>query len=173
METFVLVALAVVLVTAVHEAGHWLGGRAAGVPAQAMRVRLSWPPRVDLRDGAGWVSPTDYARYVEVAGRHLPTAGRAFVYVAGGPVVETAAVAAACAAAVALGAPGVALAVAATALGLHALYTVADLALTWRTGTPCGDASALWVISPAGAVAVTAGALGVQAALVTWAAGPS
>jgi hypothetical protein len=172
VDTFVLVAL-VIVTTAVHEAGHWLGGRAAGVPARAMRVRLGWPPRVDLRDGDGWVSPMDYARYVAIAERHLPTTERAFVYVAGGPVVETAVVTAACVAAVSLGAPGVALAVAATALGLHALYTAGDLALTWRRGTPCGDASALWAISPAGAVAVTAGALGIQAALVAWAAGLS
>lgn len=171
MGTLVLIAATLFIIT-VHEAGHWLGGRAAGVPAGEMRVRLlSWPPRVDLRDGDGWVSPADYARYVEVTERHLPTAGRSFAYIAGGPVVETAAVAAACGAAVAVGAPGVALVTAATALGLHALYTAGDLALTWRTGTPRGDASALWAVSPAGAVAVTAGALVVQTALVAWTAG--
>ena len=172
MGTFVLVAVASALLTVAHEAGHWLCGRAAGVPACEMRVRLlAWPPRVDLRDGAGWVSPADYERYVAVATRHLPTAGRAAAFVAGGPLVEVAGLVAAVVGAVALGEANAASLAALVALVVNALYTAVDVVGTWRTGAPCGDASALWVISPAGAVTVTAAALAAPAALAAWASG--
>ncbi|MGB3542271.1 hypothetical protein [Rubrivirga sp.] len=158
----------------VHEAGHYLAGRLAGVPAHAARIRLlALPQHVALKDDGGWISPLSYERYVAAAERYLPTPGRAFAFVAGGPVFETAAAAASCVAAITLGHPLIAFVIATAALGLHIVYVlVFDLALTWRHGAPAGDTAVMWTISRAGALAVAVGVVVAQAGLVwvSWAA---
>ena len=51
MEFFLVPTLVFTLI-AVHEAGHYLAGLTAGIPAAAMRIRLpTFPQHVALRDG--------------------------------------------------------------------------------------------------------------------------
>ena len=125
------------------------------------------PSTSPLRDSEGWVSPSAYERYATAAERYLPAPGRAFAFVAGGPVFETAAAAVSCVVAIALGHPRVAFVVATAALGLHVVYVIVfDLLLTWRRGEPAGDTAVMWAISRTGALVVAVGVLGAQVGLV-------
>src|SRR5262249_61353121 len=82
----------VVVLIAVHESGHYLAGLMGGIPAQDMRlVLLAFPQHIAVRDEGEWVSPVrDIGRYVEVTRRHLRSRAAAFLWVAGGMVLELA-----------------------------------------------------------------------------------
>ena len=90
MEFFLAPALVFVLI-AVHEMGHYVAGLTAGIPAEAMRIRLlTFPQHVALRDGDRWVSPVrEIEHFVAVSRRNLSTRAAAFRWVAGGLVMET------------------------------------------------------------------------------------
>ncbi|MBK8091200.1 MAG: hypothetical protein IPK32_04210 [Verrucomicrobiaceae bacterium] len=78
-------------IVAVHECGHYLAGLAVGVPRRNMRIRLlTFPQHVALRDGDEWGSPADTDRYIRPAEPLMPTAATAFIFVAGGFILETA-----------------------------------------------------------------------------------
>ncbi len=143
----------------IHEAGHYLAGRIAGIPAHAIRIRLiTFPQHVALLDREGWVSPSDYRRYVSATDRYLHTSGSVFAFIAGGPLFETAVVAIACTIAIALGYPKPAFVIASVALGLQLVYFLLfDLVLSWLKNVPAGDAAGLWVLSRIGAISVMLG----------------
>jgi len=77
----------------VHEWGHWVFGRLAGLPAARMRVRLfMFPQQVQLRDdqhGREWVSVSDFDRYWVLLTQSVPSKRGQFAYVVGGFVFET------------------------------------------------------------------------------------
>jgi hypothetical protein len=78
----------------VHEAGHFLAGLLAGLPAGNMKIVLHrYPFHVALRDGDAWRSPVEDAVYAEVAERLIPRTGALFLFVSGGLMVPTVAVA--------------------------------------------------------------------------------
>jgi membrane-associated protease RseP (regulator of RpoE activity) len=83
--TFLLMLAIVLSLIAVHEAGHFLAGIVAGIPARDMRiVLLAFPQHVAQRDGDRWVSPIkDIERFITVSRRHLASRSAAFLWVAG------------------------------------------------------------------------------------------
>jgi hypothetical protein len=162
MEAFLLFVLILALVfvlIAVHEAGHYIAGWIGGLPAADMKlVFLAFPQHVALRDGKEWISPVrDIGRYVEVAGRHLPTRTAAFWWVAGGMVFELIFTVIVWSAGLALGYRVVAFWVAWMSLGMYAI-NVGLMDLPWAIKYRCaaGDTSGLWQIAPARAVSFSA-----------------
>jgi hypothetical protein len=142
-----------VLIIAVHEHGHRFAALFAGVPRQDVRVVLdARPPHTALRDGERWLAPDD-SDYQATFRRHQPGVWWAWVFVAGGLIVETVAITLAALLLVAIGANKVAEVLAATTLGLFFAYLAGDLALTWRHRVPAGDHSALWSMNPLATVA--------------------
>ncbi|KAA9394116.1 hypothetical protein FCK90_08305 [Kocuria coralli] len=133
---------------AIHELGHFLAGLAVGVPREAMSVRLRNPPHVALLapdDGGTWLSP-DHPDYAETFRGYNPSERAAWVFIAGGFLVETSAVVAVAGLVHDLGTLPVVLTGASTALVVF--YLAADLVLSTVRKRPCGDASAMWRIAP-------------------------
>lgn len=151
------IVLLFVLIT-VHEIGHWMMGRVAGIPRRDMRIRLfTFPQQVVLRDGDAWISVSDYARYWGIVRRHVPSRTGQYLYVVGGFLFETVFLVAL---AVALWRAGYAL-FAAVAVGvslmMYVIYLLAmDIPQSRATGQPWGDTSILYSLAPGVTVAVAA-----------------
>lgn len=126
----------------VHEYGHLAVGRWVGVPADSIRVRYTpRPPHVALRAGQTWLAPDD-PDYASTFQRFNGRVSAAWVFVAGGFLVESVVVLAG-AAALVPAAPAIAVAWLGTSTAILLLYVVTDLIGRVRTGVAAGDASAL------------------------------
>lgn len=159
-----------VLIIAVHEHGHRFAALLAGVPRRDVKVVLdARPPHAALWDGERWLAPDD-RDYQATFRRHQPGVWWAWVFVAGGLIVETAAVTVATLLLVAVGADEVAEVLAATTLVLFVVYLAADVVLTLRHHVPSGDHSALWSIHPLATVGTLGGVATMKTttALVAW-----
>ena len=156
------------LLVSVHEAGHYLAGWAAGIPAAEMRIRLlTFPQHVALRDGDRWVPPFDLGPYLAVMRRHLLTTPRLYLYTAGGMLLETAFMLAVCVLALRWGQQWLALLVAGMSLGVMLVYLVAmDVPMAIRRGHPWGDVSGLWWLAKAPTAVLILGMLMIRGALV-------
>lgn len=170
---FVLAPALVFVLIVVHEAGHYLAGLTAGIPAKAMRVRLlTFPQHVALWDGQRWVSPVkEIAHYIEVSRRHLATRAAAFRWVAGGLLAETAFTALLCVAAMQLDWRTVAFWAAVISLGMY-LINVLLMDVPWALMRrhAFGDTSGLWEIARLPALVVTLLMLAVRVLLLWYVA---
>lgn len=138
------------LVAFLHGLGHYYTARRiVGIPGSDIRfVSLLVPRYVALRNDQGWSTPTSFQEYRKTYETYDSPYEHFERFVAGGEMVQglvvvpTAIVVAIGGfepiSAVLLGAS------VATVLG----YVVRDAILTRRSGTPSGDYSALWKISP-------------------------
>ncbi|MES2734833.1 MAG: hypothetical protein V4672_00855 [Verrucomicrobiota bacterium] len=88
-----VLGLAYFAIVAVHECGHYCAGLVIGVPHRKMRIRLfTFPQHVALRDGDEWGSPTtQIERYIKLSEPLMPTTGKVLLFLAGGFILETAA----------------------------------------------------------------------------------
>lgn len=146
----------------IHEAGHYLAGLAVGLPARAMRIRLKpSPPHVALRDGERWLAPDDRG-YIAAFIQHRDSAVAAWFFIAGGFIVETAAMLTLAFATQGVGSLPVIVLITSTAILL--LYLVADGLGFLRSGQPTGDAGAMWQIGRAGTIGLLAALLGARGA---------
>jgi hypothetical protein len=138
----------VFLLISVHEAGHYLAGLCAGIPASVMRIRLlRFPQHVALRDGGEWVSPvSDIQRYIDLLSRYLKTTPRMYAYVSGGLVLETVFTVCVSGALIVVGRPKIAFALAGLSLLLILPWLVIDGISVCR-GRSTGDLSGLWFLS--------------------------
>lgn len=151
------------LIVAVHECGHYLAGLLIGIPSRCLRIRLfTFPQHVALRDGDGWVGPQQMDRYLEIAVPLMPTRGRALAFVAGGFVLEIAALLIW----VVLRLPFFRLAVW-LALIMTVFYVIADVAIYLRTRKASLDFSAMCSISPVLGTLIAVVVVGLQFYLVT------
>ncbi|UFU03825.1 hypothetical protein LQF12_04240 [Ruania suaedae] len=147
----------------VHEAGHYLAGLAAGLSPRTMAIRLRRPPHVALRDGDTWRSPEE-PEYVEVFRRSAPSGFAAWLFVAGGFLVETAVVL--LAGVLLRGAGELSLVVVATSSVMFAIYLAGDALGSVRRRRPQGDAGALWAIHRGATAVMVLTLTGVRAAAV-------
>jgi hypothetical protein len=149
------VALLFVLI-AVHECGHWLMGRVAGIPAGAMKIRLfTFPQRVDLRDGQELISVKEFDRYNALLLKHVPSRRGRFLFVVGGFLAETCLL---IALTILLAASGVrlyAIVVPGVSLLMYLIYVlVMDIPQARSVQRPYGDTTILYSLTPAGGAAV-------------------
>lgn len=167
-------ALEVVLLTAavlgaawgsvlVHEGGHYLAGRALGVPAGAMSIRLERPPHVALDHGGRWLSP-DHPDYPAAFARHNRSPGAAWSFVAGGVVVETVVVL--LLAAVLRGQGSLPLVLVGTSTALLVAYLLADVALSARRARPYGDVAVMWTVAAVPTAVLVGAVLAVRVAAI-------
>ena len=170
--TFLLYLGLVLLIIVVHECGHLLAGWVAGIPWRDMKIRfLTFPQLVALRDGSRWVGPTDFWLYLELMRRSLPTAGRLYLYTAGGFIGETVVTTGVCAILFAIGREEIAGIVASFSLGVFTIAVfIMDLPPSWRAGHPCGDVSGLLAITKWPTVFLIVAMLAVRLALIWLAA---
>jgi hypothetical protein len=168
---FVANAACILVLIAVHEAGHFLAGWAGGIPFGGMRIRLlTFPQHVALRDGQAWVTPFDLERYVAIMQRHLGFGARLYLYTAGGMILGTAFAVAAAVLAKESGFAGMALMIAAQSLGMGLIYIfVMDLPMALRRGYPWGDVSGMWFIAKTPTVVLVLGILAVDGLLLWYA----
>jgi hypothetical protein len=152
----------------VHEIGHWLMGRVAGIPAENMKIRLlTFPQQVMLRSGEQWLSITSgFDQYNTALTAIVPSRGGRFLYVAGGFLFETCFLIALTVVLArsgfwlfALVAPGV-------SLLMFVIYLFAmDIPQVRKTQRPWGDTSILYSLAPRAAIAVAAGMVFLRIAL--------
>ena len=153
-----LLGAAYMAIVAVHECGHYCAGLTIGVPRRSMRIRLlTFPQHVALRDGDAWVSPVEADHYIRLATPFMPTAPAALLFVAGGFILETAAL----------------VLLAAFKLPFHretcvlafwmtAIYFAFDMFVYLRTRRAGMDFSAMCSISPVLGSLIVAAVLGIQ-----------
>jgi hypothetical protein len=128
-----------VLIIALHEHGHRFAGLSAGVPRQYVKVVLdARPPHTALCDGERWLAPDDHD-YQATFRRHQPSVRWAWVFIAGGLIVETTATTLATLLLVAIGADEVAEVLAVTTLGMFVVYLAGDVA-----GDDAGGVAVAW-----------------------------
>lgn len=132
----------------VHECGHWVYGRLAGLPARRMRIRLfMFPQQVQLRDhehGHEWVSVSDFDRYWALLIQSVPSRRGQFLYVVGGFVFETIFLAALSTSLVFLNLRMFALVAVGVSLLMYLVYVFAmDLPQSRARGRPWGDTTIL------------------------------
>lgn len=161
------VVLVFVLI-AVHECGHWLMGRIAGIPARAMKIRLfTFPQRVDLRDGQELISVKEFDRYNSLLLRYVHSRGGRFLFVAGGFLFETCFL---IAFTLLLATNGVwlyAIVAPGVSLLMYLIYLfVMDIPQARSTQRPYGDTTLLCSLTPAGGVASAAFIIGVRVLLM-------
>lgn len=166
--TILLGLMVALLLVVVHEVGHHIVGRLAGLPAHSARIVVSrFPPRVELAQGERWLAPDDPG-YVEAFRRRCDGRAAAWWFVAGGFVVETTALLAVAGIAAGLGEPSVVRFVALISLQILAVYLIADLA-TLRSGSR-GDASSMWLIARDPTLLLIAALIALRVGLIaaTW-----
>lgn len=160
-------ALVFVLIV-VHECGHWLMGRVAGIPARAMKIRLfTFPQRVDLRDGRELISVKSFDRYNSLLLKYVHSQGGRFLFFVGGFLFETCFLIAFTMLLATNGfwlyaivAPGV-------SLLMYLIYLfVMDIPQARSSQRPYGDTTLLYSLTPAGGVAVAGFMIGVRVLLM-------
>ena len=151
------------LVIVVHEAGHLLVARVAGVAPQDVRLVLnSWPAHVQLRSGSTWRSPDD-PDYAPTFLAHRNSVGWAAAFVSGGFLLEIP-VSLVAIAVLSQYSAGAAVVLAWTTAVLAALYLGADLVLSSRSPVSYGDHVALWRLQPVAGVGIVLALLGTKVA---------
>lgn len=165
------IALLFLLIT-VHEFGHWLFGRLAGIPNNQMRIRLfTFPQQVQLRDAEGWISVSTFDRYFERLREFVPTRSGQFAYVVGGFVFETAFLTAIT---IVLGFQGYwlyAIVAPGVSLTMYLIYVFAmDIPQSKSLQRPWGDSTILHSLAPGWSIAVAVGMVVVRIALILAAA---
>jgi len=156
---FIGCLVAVFVMIALHECGHFIAGLGAGIPVDQMKIRfMVFPQYVALRDGDDWLSPVgDSQRYIARSMAMIKGKKRAIAYVSGGLLAQTAVFAAFVLVCRSMAVHRLWVTPVACALvALPILYLLADLFATKRANHPCGDFSGLWKISPLASVWVTA-----------------
>lgn len=133
----------------VHEVGHYLGGLSLGVPADSMRIRLERPPHVALRQGDAWFSP-DEPEYVSAFAQHNSSVVAAWLFVAGGFLLETFVLLVLAAVFHGFGTLSIVIVAASTAV--FVTYLICDVALSIHRARPYGDIAAMWHIFRAATV---------------------
>jgi hypothetical protein len=148
LAILVFYAASVLVLITVHEAGHYLAGRCAGIPARDMRIRLlRFPQHVELRDGGDWVSPVaNIQRYIDVQWQRLKTIPRVYAYVSGGLLLETVFTVCLSVLLFAVDRPKIAFAVAGVSLLMFLPWLVIDGVSVCR-GRISGDLSGLWFLA--------------------------
>lgn len=149
----------------VHEYGHFITGRLVGVPAGHLKVVMASPPHTALKDGGQWRSPDDEL-FIPVFRRHCGSLGKAWWFIAGGFVIETAVTTAGCVALILVGQSWVAVSWASTSLAIYLLYVIADAMLSWRRRSPYGDATSMWHLNRIGSVTFLLMVVAVKSAMV-------
>lgn len=159
---------------AVHECGHWVMGRLAGMPGRLMRIRLfTFPQQVVVRDSVGnaadggWVSVSDYDRYWEILRRHVPSRGGQFLYVVGGFIFETLFLAGLVIWLAVSGYPMFAAVAAGVSLTMYVIYLFAmDLPTAREKGKPWGDTTILISLAPGGGIAAAVAMVAIRLILI-------
>ena len=142
--------LLVWVVLFVHELGHYYTGRQiVGIPAADIKlVSPLFPRYVALRDDNEWVSPMEFERYRTCYERYDPAYEHLERYVAGGEIIQALVVVPAAVALALLGFDGLAGALLFISILTTLVYVVYDAIWSRYSGSPSGDYSALWVVSP-------------------------
>ena len=155
---FIACSVAIFVMIALHECGHFMAGLVAGIPADQMKIRLTtFPQHVAIRDGDQWLNPVrDSQRYIARSMTMIKNRKGAIAYVSGGLLVQTAVFVAFVLVCRSVSAHHLWVTPATCALvALPLLYLLADLFATKQANHPCGDFSGLWKISPLASVLVT------------------
>lgn len=146
------IAALVGLVTVVHELGHYVTARIAGIPASDRRIVFAaFPPHVALPDGGEWVSPFQHERFSAAYHRYDPHRRYRELFTAGGFLGQVALVPLAVGIEVGTGL-SVGTAIVTTSLLFVVGYLGYDLAVTVWQGAAHGDTTHLWRLSPAATV---------------------
>lgn len=157
----------VVWVIVVHELGHYVAGRAAGVPGARMRIVLHrYPFHVALDDAGTWRSPVDGSRYAGVMQELIGTTGGLLLFIVGGLVMQT------------IGAAGVALVLRIAGLaglgwftlafsaGMVFFYLAIEGVGALVPAMPPGDVRGMLSISPVGGAATLVAVVAAHAVLL-------
>ncbi len=173
VQIFVFNAVCIVLFIVVHEIGHYMMGRLAGIPWAQMRIRLlTFPQQVVLRDNADWVSVSDLQRYLGILRRHVPSVRGRFIYVSGGFLFETIFTVLMALIFHGTGFRLYAFLIVGVSLVFYLVYLFAlDLPRARRTGEPWGDTTLMHSLAPAPAICWSFGMVVIRVglpALLLW-----
>jgi hypothetical protein len=148
MANFLLHLAFVFLLIAVHEGGHYLVGRLAGIPGKHIRIRwLAFPQYVSVRFQERWLSPSDVGEYVTAVWHYLKIRPRVYWYVAGGFLLETLFTVPAFILFLTFGLENLATPLVRMSAALLLPWLLIDTVMIVR-GQIMGDFSALWQLSP-------------------------
>ncbi len=168
IQIFVFNIIFIALFIIVHEIGHYLMGRMAGLPAAQMRIRLlTFPQQVVLRDGANWVSVSDLQRYLEVLRRHVPSVHGQLTYIIGGFLFETIFTVLMAVILQITGFELFAIIIVGVSLVFYLVYLLAmDLPHARASGEPWGDSTLMYSLAPLLAICWSIGMVVVRIGLV-------
>jgi len=143
------------VVIAAHKLGHYLAGRwLVGIPPSDIKLVVSLPQYVALRNGDRWVTPAASAEYLTAYAEHDPELSHIAAFLAAGELTQTAGVVGFAGLAVVTGLPIVAQSAILGSLLVTGYHLFSDFGLNFHMGHPTGDFSGLWTYSPVAAVGV-------------------
>jgi len=143
------------VVIAAHKLGHYLAGRwLVGIPASDIKLVVSLPQYVALRNGDRWASPTTFDSYLSAYAEYDPELSHIVAFLAAGELTQTASVVGFAGLGVITGLPIVAQSAILGSLLLTGYHLFSDFGLNFHMGHPTGDFSGLWTYSPVAAVSV-------------------
>lgn len=148
---FLALPVVVWVVLFVHVGGHYYTGRQiVGIPGEEMQfVSLLVPRHVALRTEEGTlVGPPSFERFRAVYERHDPSYDHFERFVAGGEIIQVLVVVPAGIVLALLGFATLGGILLGSSILLTAVFVLQDAVRTRRSGSPSGDYSALWRVSP-------------------------
>jgi hypothetical protein len=154
---FFVCLLAIFVIIAIHECGHFLGGVISGIPANEMKICLyTFPQYVALKDGDNWLRPKDRERFIARSLEFLKSKNGAIVFIASGLILQTIAFVI-----VIVGlsffdfSQSLLKPITAALVSFLFVYLIADLR-SHRSKTPFGDFTGLWRVSHWASLIITA-----------------
>jgi hypothetical protein len=162
-------AAAYAILVVVHELGHWAAARAQDVPGADVRIRVfAVPPHVAFKSENGWSYPNDGGRYAQELQRRIPKVGGLFVFAAAGIAAQTLAAVLIALVLPAAALDGLAFDAVVMSAAILAFYVIFDPIHSAFRRHASGDISALWVLSPPGAIGFVVAIAAIHAGLIAW-----
>lgn len=147
--TIALHAAVILSLIVVHEMGHYLAARIAGVSGNDLRIALfRLPPHVALADGKEWVGPRQAERYGEILQQRLSGSRSLFWFVAAGLTVQTLYAVLLFFVLAAIGASVLGWMGLSYSAAMLIFYLGFDPMMTWISGHQTGDITAMFAVAP-------------------------
>ncbi|MFW6308653.1 MAG: hypothetical protein ACOC1S_01405 [bacterium] len=136
------------LLIVIHETGHYIFARLAGIPAEHIKISLSFPPHVAIKSWSGkWVTTKNFQNYIREFKNFVPRERFLYYFLAGGLLLETDFLL--------LAVLGVYLfpisnsyifVLVFLSLFVNLVYMIVDMVQSFKTKEPAGDISTMWLL---------------------------
>ncbi|UCZ52294.1 hypothetical protein LGQ02_15800 [Bacillus shivajii] len=145
----ILNSLFCVVLTYVHETGHYIMGRYIGIPKDKLNIEMKkFPPHVAIKKEGEFISPVRYEQYIEAYFEYDPEGYYSYRFINAGFASEFVFIVILFLIFnLVLEIPVLSISLILTSLVVYIVYLVISIVMTVKTKNPWGDFGAMWRIS--------------------------